>query len=160
MAFFFFPFSQICDNRTAPIGPSQNYRVATALVGRSHQSVSLSDPARTQVFALSSNPSPRHQARQSAGEQQLRAENLRLWIGARRRARSDQAHDTRSGDAILPGTGNPDGRATLLSCGRRLVGRMHFRRAFGSTNPIPSTKSGSTGESRVVIYVADVSMTI
>lgn len=42
-----FASPQICDNRTAPIGPSQNHRFAPALICRSHQSVSLSDPARS-----------------------------------------------------------------------------------------------------------------
>lgn len=119
--------SQICDNRTAPIRPSQDHRVAATLVSRSHQSVSVSDPPRSEVFTLGPHPPSRHQAGQLAGEQQLRVEDLRLRIGARRGAGCDEAHDSGSGYAVLPGAGDPDGRATLLGCGGRLVGRLHFR---------------------------------
>lgn len=138
-------FLQICDNRITSIGPSQDYRLAATLICRSHQSISLSDPARTQVFALSSNPPPWHQAGKSAGEQQLRTKDLRFWLGTRRRARHDKAHDAGSGHAILSCTGNPNGRTTLLSGGGRLVGWLHFRRAFGSSDSVPGSKSSSTG---------------
>lgn len=138
--------SQICDNWTSPIGPSQDYRVTATFVRRPHKSVSLSDPARSQVFALGPYPPPRHQAGQLVGEQQLRAEDLRLWVGARRRAGPVEAHDSGSGYAILPCTGNPDGCASLFSCRGCLVGRMHFRRTSRSSDPVPSTESGSTSE--------------
>lgn len=140
-----FSSAQICDNRTASIGPSQDYRLSATLICWSHQSISLSDPARTQVFALRPNPPPRHQARQLAGEQQLRAEDLRLRLGARWRAGPVEAHDTGGRHAILSCAWDSHGRATLFSCGGRLVGRLHLWRTSRSENSFPGSESSSTG---------------
>lgn len=67
-----------------------------------------------------------------------------FWSGASWRARSDEAHDTGSGDAILSCTGNSYGCATLLGRGGCVVCRMYIRRVARSSHSISSTKSCST----------------
>lgn len=141
----FFISLQICDNRTASIGSAQNHRVTATFICRSHQSISVSDSSRSQIFAFSSNSPPRHQTGKSVGEQQLRSEDLWFRVGACWRTGSVETHDSGSGYTILPCPGNPDGRQALFSCCRRLVCWMHFWWTLGSSNLVPSTKSRSTG---------------
>ncbi|ERL89829.1 hypothetical protein D910_07189 [Dendroctonus ponderosae] len=122
--------------------PAQDHRVASAALLRPHQGLSLSDPARFEVSALGAHSAPRHQARQPAGEQQLRAEDLRLWAGAGGGARHQQAHDARGGDAVLPRPRDPDGGQALHGRRRCVVGRVHFRRAARQAHPLPGAESG------------------
>lgn len=57
--------------------------------------------SRSEVPTLSAHPAPRHQAGQPAGEQQLRAEDMRLRAGSGRGAGHQQEHDAGGRHAVL-----------------------------------------------------------
>lgn len=56
------------------------------------------------------------------------------------------AHDSGSGDAVLPSSWDPHGEPPLLQLHRYLVRRLHLRRAAGPTHPLPSPESHPAGK--------------
>ena len=77
-------------------------------------------------------------------------EDLWLWFGTRRRARSVKTYDTGSRNTVLPCTRDSDGSASLFSRSWCMECGLHFWRTVGKTYPVPGAKSSPAG----MLYMA------
>lgn len=71
--------------------------------------------------------------------------DMRLRSGPSRRAGQTYQNDARSGDAVLQGARDSDGRSSLFCRRRRLERRVYIRRTPWPKNPVPGPEPRPSG---------------